>query len=440
MNEHGVIRRISWRDLFPWLILFRTFRIAISPSLLAVAVVASILSLVGWRVAGLAFIPRAEGQHWLAPRKPVPDAGDSQLRSHLPTAALEYLPAAPTGILEGYFNLAEPMKRLFQLDQNPPGAGPRPLTLGETAYYAFGTLWTLAIWAFAGGVITRRAVVQLGAEEPVGIAPAAKYAGRRYLWYLLTPLYPLLGVALLAIPIALFGLPLRLGQIEGLQWIQGLWAIVAGLLWILVIIAGLGAAWLLAGLIFGWPLMWPAISAEREGDPFDAFSRSYSYVYGKPLHYFFYVVVAALFGALCVAVVTIGATLVLEFGFWALSWGAGGGNALGLRDLSYAYAAGAHRDLPEDARLLAIGTAILGIVVMLVRQVVVAFTFTYFWCAASGIYLLLRMDVDHKEMDEVYLEDEPDRTAPARVAAPPRSETAAEPDVRATPGEEPPAS
>jgi hypothetical protein len=31
--EQGVLRRISWRDLFPWLILFRTFRIAISPTL-----------------------------------------------------------------------------------------------------------------------------------------------------------------------------------------------------------------------------------------------------------------------------------------------------------------------------------------------------------------------------------------------------------------------
>ena len=178
--------------------------------------------------------------------------------------------------------------RLFKLE----------LTLGQTAYYAFGSLWTLIIWAFVGGVITRRAVVQLGAEEPLGIAPAAKFAGRRYLWYLLAPLYPLVGVLLLAIPIAVVGLPLRFDAWEGTKWVHDLGAILAGLLWIFVAIAGFGAMWLFGGLIFGWPLMWPAISAEKEGDSFEAFSRSFSYVYGKPLHYFFYVVVAAFFGAL----------------------------------------------------------------------------------------------------------------------------------------------
>ena len=70
--------------------------------------------------------------------------------------------------------------------------------------------------------------------------------------------------------------------------------------------------------------MWPTISAERDGDPFEAFSRSYSYVYGKPLHYFFYVVVAAAFGALCWAVVPGRRLIVQEFGFWALAWGGGG--------------------------------------------------------------------------------------------------------------------
>jgi hypothetical protein len=68
MNEQGVLRRISWRDLFPWLILFRTFRIAISPSLLALATLASIVSYVGWRIADSVYIHREEGQSWVAPR------------------------------------------------------------------------------------------------------------------------------------------------------------------------------------------------------------------------------------------------------------------------------------------------------------------------------------------------------------------------------------
>jgi hypothetical protein len=35
---------------------------------------------------------------------------------------------------------------------------------------------------------------------------------------------------------------------------------------------------------------------------------------------------------------------------------------------------------------------------------VTAFRFTYFFTAASAIYLLLRQDVDEKELDEVYVE------------------------------------
>jgi hypothetical protein len=38
----------------------------------------------------------------------------------------------------------------------------------------------------------------------------------------------------------------------------------------------------------------------------------------------------------------------------------------------------------------------------LLRRVAVAVRFTYFFAAATAIYLLLRLDVDEKELDEVY--------------------------------------
>jgi len=36
----------------------------------------------------------------------------------------------------------------------------------------------------------------------------------------------------------------------------------------------------------------------RRNDSFDALSRSYAYVFQRPLHYLFYALVAAVFGAL----------------------------------------------------------------------------------------------------------------------------------------------
>lgn len=396
IDQQGVVRHISWRDLFPWLILLRTFRIAISPTLLALTTAALCLLPLGWRAAGIVFLPRPEGAHFLAPRREIPSAANSALYSHFPLAAREYFPDAPTALVEGYLQIAEPMQRLFELK----------MTVRELAYYVAGLLWTLLIWAFVGGVITRRAVVQLGAEIPLGIRSTVTYAARRYLWYLLAPLYPLLGVVLLAVPIALLGLVLRMHEGAG--------AVLAGFAWIFVAIAGVAAMWLLGGLIFGWPLMWPTISAERDGDPFEAFSRSYSYVYGKPLHYFFYVVVAVTFGALCWAVVHGAAALVQEFGFWALAWGGGGKS---VEELRTAATLGVFEPDKHEDGLYKLGALLISLVLKLVLTIRDAFSLTYFWCAASGIYLLLRHGVDDKEIDEVYLDEEPAKAATPSVPA-----------------------
>jgi hypothetical protein len=387
----GTIRQIAWRELFPWLILFRTFRIAISPTLLALATVAVLATSLGWRIAGLAF---------LSPTQRTTQASGSQLAAAVPPEVHSYLPSGVrTPLLDAYFELAEPLARFFQLK----------LTLGESAFYAFGFLWTLTIWAFPGGVITRRAIVQLASDAPPGLRPTITYAGSRYLWYFLAPLYPLLGIVLLAVPITLLGLVLRLSLSLG--------ALVAGLAWLLVAIAGVGAMWLFGGLIFGWPLMWPTISAERDGDPFEAFSRSYSYVYGKPLHYFFYVIVAAALGALSWAIVWGAAVIVREFGFWALAWGGGGLAVAEIRAQALDIAAGEFVWLHDEA-LWKFGTTLIGLVVALIHAVAAAFRFSFFFCAASAIYLLLRHDVDEKEMDEVYLDANAlENSPPARPLA-----------------------
>jgi hypothetical protein len=396
-DQRNVIRAVSWRDLFPWLILLRTFRIAILPQLLAIATAATLVGSLGWWISGWVFMnewDEAAGRYVV--RLPAVNPA-TRLESQLPSAVREYLPTAPTGLLDPFFRLAEPARRLFDMR----------LTLREAAYYLFGWLWSLGVWALAGGAITRHAVLALATEGSPGIQTTVRFAARRYPWYFLTPLYPVLGIVLIAIPIVLLGLPMRLAP--------GLGAILAAVLWIFVVIASLAAVWLLGGLIFGWPLMWPAISAEREGDPFEAFSRSFSYVYGRPLHYLFYVVVAALFGALCLAVVSGAAALVTEFGFWALAWG-GGQDVIRLRELVDFHLIGNEPLLAaEEKRSLVFAAWIFSIFVRLIGTVVTGYSFSFFWCVASAIYLLLRHDVDDKEMDEVFL-DQPLPKAPVAAA------------------------
>src|SRR5438094_8044973 len=58
----------------------------------------------------------------------------------------------------------------------------------------------------------------------------------------------------------------------------------------------------------------------------------------------------------------------------------------------------------NEAPLWKLGTMLIGLVVALIHAVAGAFRFTFFFTAASAIYLLLRQDVDEKEMDEVFID------------------------------------
>ncbi len=391
-DERGVVRRIAWRELFPWLVLVRALKQAISPTGLILATLAVFVASFGWRVAPYIFFTRQGRMDADIPEDAfytgALPAWDGPLIRLVPPAFAKYLPVEPTGVLDGFFSLAEPVRRLLSYE----------LSLNETAYYLFGFLWSLAVWSFVGGFLTRRAIVQTALDDAPGLVETFRFAGRRWPWYFLAPLYPLIGLLILVL------LHVPLGWIMRLD----VGVLLAGIVWIFVLLAGIAAAWLLIGLLLGWPLMWGALSAEREGDPFDAFSRSFSYVYGRPLHYLFYVVVAALLGALGFAAAKAFIDVVYEFGFWAVSWGAGGDRVETVRELM---------DARPPSQPLAAGLLLLSFWRSVALTFLQGYMFAYFWCAAANVYLLLRQDVDEKEMDEVYL---PEEEAPPR---PPQSAT-----------------
>jgi hypothetical protein len=414
-SERTVIRAISWRDLFPWLLLLRTVRLAAHPAALAAATLAFWLTIPGWWIGARVFLTAEQRTELSLQNGQLPAGGpQDMLASHLPLAAAEYFPASAGAVAEPYRRLSEPVARLLRIRGS----------VGEAAYCLWGTLWSLAVWGLAGGFISRLAIVRLATDEPEPLKTSARLALRRYLSYVLAPLYPLLGLLILALPIALLGLAIRLSPGGG--------SVLVGLLWIFVVLAGLPAAWLLGGLLFGWPLMWPAISGEREGDSFEAFSRSFSYVYGQPVRYFFYVVVVLLLGALWLAVVQIAINLILGFAFGMLSWGAGGESVTEIQQLIVLIQAGA--ELPaERNELLAFGASLFALVTGIVQSVLHGFAYSYLFVAATGIYLLLRQDVDETEFDEIYL------PAEERKASTPAPSTPASTAATATPPAESPA-
>ncbi len=168
--------------------------------------------------------------------------------------------------------------------------------------------------------------------------------------------------------------------------------VLGGILWPLVLVAGFLMAVLLLGLLFGWPLMWAAISAEGT-DSFDALSRTYAYVFQRPLRYLFYVIVAGVIGWLGWIVVREFAAGIVWLGYWAAGWGCGQATIASILN-------------PGD-ELSGVGQFGAGLIRFwagCVKMLAVGYCFSYFWTASAAVYFLLRHDVDATEMDEVFLD------------------------------------
>jgi hypothetical protein len=244
----------------------------------------------------------------------------------------------------------------------------------------------LAVWAFFGGAITRLAAVQLARQEKLSWSQTLSYARSKWPSYFAAPLFPMFGVLLAAIPLAIVGLLLYAG---------GFGIAVAGILWPLVLIAGFVMAILLVGLFFNWPLMWPTISTEGT-DSFDALSRSYAYSFQRPLRYVGYLFVLAVVGVLAWLLVTVFAGGVLTLSQWAVERG-GAPNLPNLIN---------DRDNLESFEWF--GASVIYWSIQLIGLITRGFVFSYFFVGATAVYMLLRLNVDATETDEVFLSDEED--------------------------------
>jgi len=384
--ERVLVREISWRDVFPWLIIFRTFGLAISMPVLFLATLGALLTPVGWQIGEALFVnettlrdptfTRIVNQNRQWPGEdgaiPSPNAG------RFPTSINEILATSHDCVEPIYLRFVYPFARL--LDSR--------LSANQAAYFAFGAIWILLVWAFFGGAITRMAAVKLGREERISLGEATSHAGRKLLPYAASPIFPILGIVVIAVPIFLVGLLMRM------DW----GVLVAGILWIFVLLGGLIITILLTGLLFGWPLMWGAISSEREGDAFEAFSRSYSYTFQRPIQYLFYAFLATVFGGFCWLLVYQVSESVIAFSYWPAALGAGADR---WDDIEMAMGGAA-----TNSGLMTYGAFLLALGAGLVRSIATGFGYGFFWCLTAAIYLLLRRDTDQTEFDEVFVENE----------------------------------
>lgn len=367
---------LDWLRLFPALLIFRALRLAISPGSLAIGYLATLLMMLATWSVGFVMLSPEEAKA----------TKDDRYR-HVLTARLS------GSVGESLKQIEVAYSKNFLVLFNEPIKGEanwrQHLKMG-IAHCSVVTV-SLVLASILGGMICRRSLAQLAGDEAPPLASLVDFVKQKWVSLITAPLYPLVGIFLLFLityPVSW----LMLSKV-------GVW--IVALSFPLLLLLGVAGAILSLGTYLGWPLFLPAIAAERDADAFDAFGRAFSYVLGRPLHVLLCIALLALGSIVGTSIVdalvnVVNATLL---GFFS---GNGDGVFSGLLDSDQLPAA-------QENRLINFWLTHL-------RQLPEAYRYSYFWCAASAMYLVMRQEVDGKAMDEIARDDDP-RPQPPRPKA-----------------------
>ena len=254
---------------------------------------------------------------------------------------------------------------------------------GDTLFYLLGGLGTTLIWSWLGLAICRVAVIHFGRGERLRVSTALRFSAERFIDQVLAYVMPLGGILLMTLPLFVLGVLMRWSPMVAL----------AGLVWILVLPVGFVMAVMAMGWFAGWPLLWGAVSSEG-GDSFDAVSRSYSYTMQQPVRYLAYIAIAAMGGVVGWAIVWCLSEMVIFMAEWGISLGTGPARSQEI-----------HKAIYQDGSglvLVDFGGRLFRFWQSIVRVIASGYAASYFWCATSGVYLLMRYNVDATEFDEIY--------------------------------------
>lgn len=411
MHVAPPVKSIAWKEVFPWLMIFRTLPIAASFSVWALALVGTVLVPLGWLALETVFVPQSVRQQQEILSDPEFDEFVRQRRSpyrgvfSATTEAPNYIQVwgqRLSGPQLAFEKFVEPVRRLFEPQ----------MSFRKFVYLLLGSLWTIVVWGILGCGITRIALLRLTRDESAGLDDAFEFLfGGRASTVVAALGLPLLGLALVCLPAALVGLLLTS------DW----GAVVGGLFWFIALGSAALAALLLFAWMFGWPLIVCAISCENQ-NALDAITRSFAYVLQRPVHYALYGAASVLVGGICWLVVAQLATSTIQLGYWGASWGANLVNRERMEQLAAGTLVDSQAVVPPPVTLSgdvapAMPTTVsesgaLGLARRLMRfwngmisTVAVAFLFAQFWSLASAVYLLLRQDVDETELDEIFVSE-----------------------------------
>lgn len=388
--------RAKLQRAIPWVHLFRGFRLATRWQNLVLALVGVLLLSAGrW---GLSYAPFSsfELRQASTPYSPfgIWDAVPSNRRTLWPCEQEFLDPPLPTidgfksgDLLPSPFTLLAPLADLVR-----PAS---KLFVRRNPWSVVADVWlhvllVLAVGSLIGGAITRRVALEFGVGQEPSLRESLRYGVRDFPFSFGAPFISFVGIGLLLLAGRVIA---RLGSIPGVG------ETLAAVLWGLLLLFSLVMALILLGVAAAWPLMVAAHSCEGT-DGFDALNRAYNYVFVRPWYAAWLTFVALLYGT----AVTTFLILLTGMSVRLSEWIAAG-------PLSDAALATITADAPP---LVDTGTPLPPPVDSLARTVggwwqhglaavLTAFVYSYFWSAATLIYLLLRQSADACELKRIYV-------------------------------------
>jgi hypothetical protein len=139
-----------------------------------------------------------------------------------------------------------------------------------------GGAWTLAVWGFFAQGIHRITALRIARDEGLSIKDALKFSARNFVTIALCPVIVFVAIALFYGCNALAGLAIS---------IPGVGSLLAVILVPLAVISTLLILLIAIGGVVGLPLVGAAAAWERNGS-LDAISRAFSYIFARPLQFF----------------------------------------------------------------------------------------------------------------------------------------------------------
>ncbi len=282
-------------------------------------------------------------------------------------------------------------------------------------------VWFYVVTSIFGGAITRIMAMRIARDESIGAVAALKFAVKNLASYLLIPVF--LGVAI----VFFWACNLLAGVASSIPYAGILLFIVA---YPLAILSSLIILLIAFGGLLGLFVMISAVSTEKNGT-LDAISRAFSYIYSRPLQFFFYYFVIFVLASI-IAFVGLGifpaiVTDSVAAGTWYSPTEQG---------LASGMSRAVQPALPVFTGLNLHAAAIAAVswffsVVLLFG--IFGFIVSYFLGGTTAIYFALRREVDGTEDSEVYIEgsEEDEFGLPPPAPVPPAGEAPAPADPAA---------